>query len=301
MTLSYNTVMLSGTSHPAPEPAVSTTTVPLSEAVAARVEERGTGRTVVTTEVHPGWDVFTIPHGGYLAALAGSAVLAATEQPDIFTITTHFLRKASEGPLRFEVDHVGGSRRFTSVHARGLQGGEVVLSVLASVGDRTQLAGPDWRRAEPWVPDEDHLLAPAGDGPVAVRPPGDGEPFRPPNVARRFELQPDVPSFAFAAGEVTGDATLRARVTVGEPDQLAALVACDVTPPAVWNALGAEGWVPTIELTAHVRTRPAPGPLTVVASTDHVTDGFLDEDALVHDSEGRLVVQSRQLARWTGA
>lgn len=41
--------------------------------------------------------------------------------------------------------------------------------------------------------------------------------------------------------------------------------------------------------------------MSVVATTDHVTDGFLDEDALVHDSTGTLIVQSRQLARWTGA
>ncbi len=270
---------------------MSTTFPSLADALAVEVH-REHGRRVVDATVHPGYDVFTIPHGGYLAALAGSAVLAATEQPDIFTITTHFLRKAVEGPLRFEVDVVGGSRRFTSVHARATQGDETVLSVIASVGDRSGMEGPDWRRHEPWAAEEEALAPPAGT---------EGLPFDPPNVAKRFALRPDVPSFAFATGEVSGDATLRARMEVEEPDQLAALVACDITPPAVWNALGAKGWVPTLELTAHVRARPAPGPLTVVATTDHVTDGFLDEDALVHDSTGALVVQSRQLARWTGA
>lgn len=269
-----------------------TTTFPsLADALAVDVR-REHGRHVVDATVHPGYDVFTIPHGGYLAALAGSAVLAATEQPDLFTITTHFLRKASEGPIRFEVDIVGGSRRFTSVHARASQDGEAVLSVIASVGDRSGMEGPSWQRAAPWQPDEAALAPPAGT---------EGLPFQPPNVAARFALRPDVPSFAFASGEVNGDATLRARLEVDEPDQLAAIVACDVTPPAVWNALGMQGWVPTIELTAHVRARPAPGPMSVVATTDHVTDGFLDEDALVHDSTGTLIVQSRQLARWTGA
>ena len=263
----------------------------LNDALAVDVR-REHGRHVVDATVQPGYDVFTIPHGGYLAALAGSAVLAASEQPDLFTITVHYLRKASEGPLRFEVDLVGGSRRFTTVHARATQDGEAVLAVLASVGDRTSMAGPSWRRQEPWGARDEDLWPPAGS---------DGLPFEPPNIAKRFALQPDVPSFAFATGELTGDATLRARMDVDTPDQLAALIACDVTPPAVWNALGAEGWVPTVELTAHVRARPAPGPLTVVATTDHVTDGFLEEDALVHDAAGALIVQSRQLARWTGA
>lgn len=268
------------------------TAVPgLSDALAVEVHPED-GRHVVEAIVQPGYDVFTIPHGGYLAALAGSAVLAATEQPDLFTITVHYLRKATEGPLRFEVDTVGGSRRFTTVHARAMQDGEPVLAVLASVGDRTTMEGPSWQRTAPWDAAAAQLWPPAGT---------DGLPFEPPNIAKRFALRPDVPSFAFATGEVNGDATLRARMEVEQPDQLAALIACDVTPPAVWNALGAQGWVPTIELTAHVRARPAPGPLTVVASTDHVTDGFLEEDAVVHDAEGHLVVQSRQLARWTGA
>ena len=269
-----------------------TTTFPsLADALAVEVR-REQGRHLVDAMVHPGYDVFTIPHGGYLAALAGGAVLAATEQPDLFTITTHFLRKATEGPMQFEVDIVGGSRRFTSVHARASQDGETILSVIASVGDRSGMQGPSWQRTEPWAAAPEDLAPPAGS---------EGLPFQPPNIAARFALRPDTPSFAFASGEVTGDATLRARLDVDEPDQLAAIVACDVTPPAVWNALGMQGWVPTIELTAHVRSRPAPGPMTVVATTDHVTDGFLDEDALVHDSTGALVVQSRQLARWTGA
>lgn len=272
--------------------APDTTDVPSLADVLAVDIHREHGRHTVDATVHAGYDVFTIPHGGYLAALAGSAVLAAAEQPDLFTITVHYLRKATEGPLRFEVDLVGGSRRFTTVHARATQDGEAVLAVLASVGDRTALEGPSWQRTEPWDADAAQLAPPAGS---------DGLPFEPPNIAKRFALRPDVPSFAFATGEVTGDATLRASMEVDEPDQLAALIACDITPPAVWNALGAEGWVPTLELTAHVRARPAPGPLTVVATTDHVTDGFLEEDAVVHDAEGQLVVQSRQLARWTGA
>lgn len=270
---------------------MGTAPLPLTDALAVTTR-REHGRHIISAVVHPGYDVFGIPHGGYLAALAGSAVLAATEQPDLFTITVHYLRKAAEGPIRFEVDLVGGSRRFTTVHARATQDGQAVMAVLASVGDRDRMEGPSWHRDEPWAPVEDALAPPADEG---------GLPFDPPNVAKRFHLRPEEQGFAFARGEVTGDATLRAVMDIAEPDQLAALIACDITPPAVWNALGAEGWVPTVELTAHVRNRPVPGPLRVVATTDHVTDGFLEEDALVHDSSGRLIVQSRQLARWTGA
>ena len=64
-----------------------------------------------------------------------------------------------------------------------------------------------------------------------------------------------------------------------------------------WRQMGLTGWVPTVELTVHVRCRPAPGPLRVSITTRNLAGGFLEEDAEVWDSAGRLVAQSRQLAR----
>ena len=54
--------------------------------------------------------------------------------------------------------------------------------------------------------------------------------------------------------------------------------------------------MPTIELTTHIRARPAPGWLRVVLRTRLLVDGYLDEDAEVWDEEDRLVAMSRQLA-----
>jgi hypothetical protein len=47
----------------------------------------------------------------------------------------------------------------------------------------------------------------------------------------------------------------------------------------------------------HVRVAPAAGWLRVVHSSRNVAGGLLEEDAEVWDSAGRLVAQSRQLAR----
>lgn len=246
----------------------------------------------VRLALEEGWDVFTIPHGGYLLALCGQAVLAATGAPDIFTITTHFLRKASHGPLDFAVTTVGGSRRFTTVTAVATQGGTPILSVMASVGVREDVTGPTWHSAEPWDPSTAELSPPAGDPSL---------PFTTPTIARRFRLKLDEASAHFAAGRTSDETTIRAVMDTDQVDQLTALLASDVTMPAVWNALGPRGWVPTLELTAHVRARPAPGPLRVEAVTRHVTDGLLEEDATVHDATGTLIVQSRQLALWSGA
>jgi acyl-CoA thioesterase len=52
----------------------------------------------------------------------------------------------------------------------------------------------------------------------------------------------------------------------------------------------------TIELTVHVRARPAPGWLACRSYTRFVTGGYHEEDFEVWDSAGTLVAQSRQLA-----
>jgi acyl-CoA thioesterase len=51
----------------------------------------------------------------------------------------------------------------------------------------------------------------------------------------------------------------------------------------------------SVELTVHVRGRPAPGWLACRVATRHLIDGLHEEDFEIWDSEGRLVAQSRQL------
>ena len=73
-------------------------------------------------------------------------------------------------------------------------------------------------------------------------------------------------------------------------------LALDGLPPVVFG-LGATGWAPTVELTWHMRAVPCPGPLAVAAPARHVGGGWFDEEAEVWDASGRLVAQSRQIAR----
>ena len=71
----------------------------------------------------------------------------------------------------------------------------------------------------------------------------------------------------------------------------------DATTPPIFNKLGSVGWVPTITLTSHIRGFPSPGPLKVSAKTEFVTKGFMEEDREIWDSDGKLVGQSKQMAK----
>jgi hypothetical protein len=79
------------------------------------------------------------------------------------------------------------------------------------------------------------------------------------------------------------------------PDALFALMCGDISVPVAF-AVGRRGWAPTVQLTAYLRGLPADGWLRVLSTTTQIGQDWFDEDALVVDSEGRLIVQCRQLA-----
>jgi acyl-CoA thioesterase len=119
------------------------------------------------------------------------------------------------------------------------------------------------------------------------------------SLLERFDLRLDPETVGWAMGQPSGRGILRGwlRMADGrEPDPLMLLLAVDALPPVTFD-LGLPGWAPTLELTVHVRAKPAPGWLLVSHATRNFAGGLLEEDAEVWDSDGRLVAQSRQLAR----
>ena len=79
-------------------------------------------------------------------------------------------------------------------------------------------------------------------------------------------------------------------------DPISLLFVADAFPPAVFNTGLPVAWVPTVELTVHVRAMPVPGPVRCVFRSRFVHDGMLDEEGEIWDSAGTLVCQSRQIA-----
>ncbi|NUS63081.1 MAG: thioesterase family protein, partial [Saccharothrix sp.] len=85
------------------------------------------------------------------------------------------------------------------------------------------------------------------------------------------------------------------RFADGRPADTASLATLvDTAAPAVLEVGVADS--ATVELTVHVRARPAPGWLAARVATRHLAGGYYEEDLELWDATGRLVAQSRQLA-----
>lgn len=121
------------------------------------------------------------------------------------------------------------------------------------------------------------------------------------NFAQGCDLRIDPSTALFLEGQVTEPVTriwLRAHdQDQTDPDTaiLFAIMAGDASTPVTLNR-GLFGWTPTVQLTTYVRRRPAPGWLRVIANAAVLGQSWFEEDHLILDATGQVVVQSRQLA-----
>jgi hypothetical protein len=251
---------------------------------------------VYDIDLSAGWTIISAVNGGYLLAVLGRALADALPHSDPFTISAHYLTASQPGPAVVRTDVVRTGRTLSTGQASLFQcddeGREVErIRVLASYGDLDTL--PDDVRTTakpPAIPPMDQCFGPQ-DAPAPV--PGSSA------IADRLFLKIDPSTLGWALGAPSGKGEMRSWFGLADgrdADPLSLLLAVDALPPTAFE-IGLSGWVPTVELTVHVRARPAPGPLRVSITTRNLAGGFLEEDAEVWDSADRLVAQSRQLAR----
>jgi hypothetical protein len=247
----------------------------------------------LTARLDPGWDVGGgVLNGGYLLAVAGRAAVLDSPHPHPVALSASYLRAPAAGPAQLTV--TAGPAGRTLAHSTVVladAGGPAVTvqATTATLGAEPAVVAVPMPAATP-VEDclfvaDDASRAPAG---LSVT-----------GLAERIDSRIDPLTAGWAVGRPSGEPLIRAwmRFADGrEPDPLGLVTFADALPPTSW-ALGRFGWAPTVQLQVLVRALPAPGWCLVEARAAEIAGGWLDEDYRIWDSTGRLVAQSRQLAR----
>ena len=246
------------------------------------------GDEAMAGNIPPRWDIGGNVNGGALLAVATEGLRRITGRPDPISVTAHYLAPGARRPG-------GGARRggeggppVRDRHRALRQGERDVLRVLGTFGDLSQMAG-GYRHVSGQPP----LLPPIEEC-VARDVAAPEVPFQ-----EKLRLVLDPACAGFFHGAKSGTAEMQGWISFADDrplDTLALVLIADALPPAVFHLDGVVGWVPTLELTVHVRAVPAPGPLRVRISSRFVHDGMFEEDGEYWDESGELVAQSRQLA-----
>ena len=254
-----------------------------------------------TARLSDQWNITDHPNGGYAAAVVLRAMARETSHEAPLSVTGHYLRPALGGAdaiVRTEVVRTG--RRTSTVTGTLVQDGQERLRVIGAFGDLRDpgMAGTadgSVTTAAGGPPDHVSVTVPDLPPPEACTERSALDQGVDIAIASRVEvrLHPDMATGAeIGRAEVAGWIRFRD----GRPTDARALpLFADSFPPALFGLLGRVGWVPTVELTVHVRARPRPGWLRGRFLTDDLQDGRLIEDGWLWDEDGTLVARSRQL------
>jgi hypothetical protein len=254
--------------------------------------DRGIAVTAVSdggysAELDGGWVVGGGVNGGYLLAVIGNAVrhgLEGSGHVDPFSVSAHYLSASVPGPATVETRVVRQGGRFSTVAATLSQEVDGVptprISALATYGDldRAHDAATD-AAAEAL-----HLaLRPPDLPPREQCLPTDAAPAEFKKVAPlldRFGTLLDPETAMWAVGEPSRKGVIQGWFKLADDrplDPIALLMVVDALPPVTFD-LGMPGWAPTLELTAHVRAKPAAGWAVVRHATRTVAGGLFEED-----------------------
>jgi acyl-CoA thioesterase len=260
--------------------------------------------------IAPGGATPPAVNGGALMATVLRAVLDSSPHPHPVATSANFLRVPQLAAAEVHVSWLKQGKTASIARASLVQDGQAVLDTTITTGTlpaAPAAAGPDavnteadlassqlldWSGERPRIADIADCLD-LGSWPGTVAADGTA------GFAAHVEVLLDPACTGWRQHEPSGVPEMRGYVRLREdrdPDALMLALAVDALPPVVFG-LGATGWAPTVELTWHMRGVPAPGPLQVAARSRHVSGGWFDEEAEVWDAAGRLVAQSRQLAR----
>ncbi len=227
-------------------------------------------------------------HGGYLMSVALAGVAPLSPHPDPVTMSAHFVRPGRVGDAILDRRLVKAGRSLATVACDVVQGGNVVVTTLTTFGDLSTAGDIAYRSAAfPDIEPQDRCIpADRSQNPLV------------PRMVDNLDLLLTPASTRWARGETLDEATMQGWVAFGDgrPIDMPALpMLADALPPPVFSVGAFAPWTPTVELTLHVRRRPAAGMLAVSFRTELIGGSFFESSGTLWNEDGSLVAMSRQL------
>ncbi len=233
------------------------------------------------------WSIGPVPNGGYSGAVLANALQRHTDRDIASSLTTHYYRPTiADAPFTIRTEIMKRGRTVTHADAVLEQDGKVRCRSVALLGR---------------YPEVETILATT---PPPITP-VDQCPARDPlsqglnmSLLQSLDVRLD-PSSEVTNGPAGAGERIDGWVKFRDDrpnDSLALTLFVDSFPPAVLITLPGTGWVPTLEMTTHIRAQAAPGWIRGEVTTANVRGGTLVEDVKLWDSTNTLVAQARQLA-----
>ncbi len=260
--------------------------IPLfTEAMALRQTDTG----VFEGELDKNWTIGPKVHGGAMLALCANAARTAHgDGVEPVAVSGSYLWAPDPGPMQLTTSIRKRGRRISVVDVELNQGQRTAVHAVVTLGEPEHHV-PPLLSANPVT----ELMAP--EPPPGIAPIGPGHPMAGlVHLAEGCDVRPVVSTLEPTDGRPPL-IQMWVRPRGVAPDVLFALMCGDVSAPASF-AVGRTGWAPTVQLTAYLRGLPADGWLRVLCTCVQIGQDWFDEDHTVVDCEGRIVVQSRQLA-----
>ncbi|MDN5551973.1 MAG: thioesterase family protein, partial [Brevibacterium sp.] len=211
--------------------------------------------------------------------------------PDPLVLSTYYLGPSRGGRADITTRLIREGRSSSTFAVDIAQNDAPKITALATMGSLDSLPEDvETTAVPPVLPEPDQCIS-------IAEAPGDFIESAP--LVKRYDMRLDPDTAGFAVGRPSGRGLLQGWIRLAdgtEPDALSLLAFLDAFPPVMFD-LGRFNWAPTMELTAHLRAAPAPGWIKAKLYTRNIAGGMFEEDCELWDSAGRLVAQSRQLAR----
>lgn len=245
-----------------------------------------------TAELGEDWSVAGAINGGYLLSVAAQALRANSPNAvDPLVLSTYYLGPSQGGRADITTRMIRAGRSSATFALDLAQNGTPKITALATMGNLADLPDDVTTTATPpELPDPEQCI-------TVAEAPIDFVNSAP--IVHRYDMRLDPDTAGFAAGRPSGRGLLQGWIRLADgtdADPLSLLAFLDAFPPVMFD-LGRFNWAPTMELTAHLRAMPAPGWVGVKLYTRNIAGGMFEEDCELWDSSGRMVAQSRQLAR----